>query len=292
MLACGAGPGVESPLMAEQQTGAAPVGPGLRELRRALSRPFEVLGELSTFTAASTAAIVRRPYRVGLLLNQLEFMAWGSMFVVGLTGLFTGMVLALQTVYAFGLFNAQSLVGATVELSLARELAPIFTCIVLVARVGSAVATELGTMRVTEQIDALETMAVDPLNYLVVPRILAAALAAPVLTMLFNAIALFGAYGIAVWAKDLSPGTFLNRLQYLVQLKDLTDGLGKSAVIGFVVTVIACYRGYRAEGGARGVGIATTEAVVGGLVAIFAIDYVYTAISLSGAQQAAGGLGG
>ena len=261
-------------------------------LWKPLRIPFEILGDLSMFTGASTLAIFRRPYRVGLLFAQLEFMAWGSLFVVGLTGLFTGMVLALQTVYAFGLFNAQSLVGATVELSLARELAPIFTCIVVVARVGSAVATELGTMRVTEQIDALETMAVDPLNYLVVPRIVAAAIAAPVLTMLFNAIALFGAYMIAVWAKDLSPGTFLNRLQYLVEVKDITEGLGKASVIGFVVTVIAAFRGYKAQGGARGVGIATTQAVVGGLVAIFAIDYIYTAISMSGPAQAAGGLGG
>jgi phospholipid/cholesterol/gamma-HCH transport system permease protein len=275
--------------MAEQQT-SAPSRPA--EWLRPLRVPLEILGELSIFTASSTLSIFRRPYRVGLLFAHLEFMAWGSMFVVGLTGLFTGMVLALQTVYAFGLFNAQSLVGATVELSLARELAPIFTCIVVVARVGSAVATELGTMRVTEQIDALETMAVDPLNYLVAPRIVAAAIAAPVLTMLFNAIALFGAYMIAVWAKDLSPGTFLNRLQYLVEVKDITNGLGKAVVIGFVVTIIACYRGYRATGGARGVGIATTQAVVGGLVAIFAIDYIYTAISLSGPQQAAGGLGG
>jgi phospholipid/cholesterol/gamma-HCH transport system permease protein len=273
-----------------EQTAEVPKKPA--EWLKPLLKPIEVLGELSMFTGASTLAIFRRPYRVGLLFSQMEFMAWGSIFVVGLTGLFTGMVLALQTVYAFGLFNAQSLVGATVELSLARELAPIFTCIVLVARVGSAVATELGTMRVTEQIDALETMAVDPLNYLVVPRIVAAAFAAPVLTMLFNAIALFGAYMIAVWAKDLSPGTFLNRLQTLVQAKDLTNGLGKSMVIGFVVTTIACYRGYRAEGGARGVGIATTQAVVGGLVAIFAIDYIYTAISLSGPQEAGGGLGG
>ena len=257
-----------------------------------LERPMELLGELSLFSAQAVVAIVRRPYRIGLLMVQLDFMSFGSMFVVGLTGLFTGMVLALQMVYAFGLFNAQSLVGATVELSLSRELAPIFTCIVLVARVGSAVATELGTMRVTEQIDALETMAVDPINYLVVPRIVAAAIAAPLLTMLFNAIALFGAYGIAVWVKDMSPGTFLNRLQYLVEVKDITNGLGKAALIGFVVILIACYRGYRAGGGARGVGIATTQAVVGGLVAIFAIDYVYTAISLSGPQQPAGGLGG
>ena len=259
---------------------------------KVLERPLEILGDLSLFSAQSVLAIARRPYRFGLMMVQLDFMGFGTIFVVGLTGLFTGMVLALQLVYAFGLFNAQALVGATIELSLARELAPIFTCIVLVARVGSAVATELGTMRVTEQIDALETMAVDPLNYLVVPRILAAAIAAPLLTMLFNAIALSGAYGIAVWVKDLSPGAFLNRLQNLVEVKDIVNGLGKAALIGFVVTMISCYRGYRASGGARGVGIATTQAVVGGLVAIFAIDYVYTAISLSGPQQPAGGQGG
>src|SRR5258708_16007130 len=119
------------------------------------------------------------------------------------------MVLALLTVYAFGVFNAPSVVGARVELSLARELAPIFTCIVLVARVGGAVATELGTMRVTEQIDALETMAVDPFNYLVVPRVVASAFAAPVLTMLFNAIALAGPYGLPASLKDPSPRPFL-----------------------------------------------------------------------------------
>ncbi len=274
--------------MAEQTADGAAKNPPA--WLKPLTAPFEFLGDLSLFAGRSMIAIVRPPYRVGLLFSQLEFMAWGSLFVVGLTGLFTGMVLALQTVYAFGLFNAQSLVGATVELSLARELAPIFTSIVVVARVGSAVATELGTMRVTEQIDALETMATDPINYLVVPRIVAAAFATPLLTMLFNAIALFGAYGVAVFLKDLSPGTFLNRLQYLVTLKDLTDGLGKSAVIGFVVILIACFRGYTAEGGARGVGIATTRAVVGGLIAIFAIDYVYTAITLS--APTGGGLGG
>src|SRR3989475_8883052 len=167
-----------------EQTAAAPK-PRPRWLTP-LEHPLVVLAELSMFAGQSATSIFRRPYRVGLLMVQLDFMAYGSLFVVGLTGLFTGMVLSLQTVYAFGLFNAQSLVGATVELSLARELAPVFTCIVLVARVGSAVATELGTMRVTEQIDALETMAVDPINYLGVPRIVSALFAAPVLTMVFN----------------------------------------------------------------------------------------------------------
>ena len=160
----------------------------------------------------------------------------------------------------------------------------------LVARVGSAIATELGTMRVTEQIDALETMAVDPLNYLVVPRVLAAACAAPVLTMLFNAIAIAGAYGIDVYVQDISPAAFLNRMQTMVFLHDITNGLGKSMVIGFFVTCVACFRGYKADGGARGVGIATTDAVVSGLISIFAIDYVYTAISLN--TTTGGGMGG
>ncbi|HXN54752.1 MAG TPA: ABC transporter permease [Myxococcales bacterium] len=277
--------------MPEQPTARPPNPAAPNAWQRFLTAPIIIVGDLSVFFAQSIAAIFRRPYRISLFFIHLDFMAYGSLFVVALTGLFTGMVLALQTVYAFGLFNAQSLVGATVELTLARELAPIFTCIVLVARVGSAVATELGTMRVTEQIDALETMAVDPINYLVVPRILAAAVASPLLTMLFNAVALAGAYLIAVVVKDLSPGTFLNRLETLVELKDLTDGLGKSIVIGFVVVLISAYRGYRAEGGARGVGIATTQAVVGGLVAIFAIDYVYTAITLANPTPR-GGLGG
>ena len=256
----------------------------------ALSKPVAAVGDLALFGLQAIAAMPRPPYRLAIFFTQLEFMAWGSLFVVGLTGLFTGMVLSLQLVQAFGLFNAQGLVGATIELALARELAPIFTCIVVVARVGSAVATELGTMRVTEQIDALETMAVDPLNYLVTPRVLAAAVATPLLTMLFNAVALLGAYLIAVYTTDMSPGTFLNRIALLVDLGDITQGLAKGSVIGFVVTMIACYRGYRADGGARGVGIATTEAVVGGLIAIFAIDYLYTAVSLS-MQAGRGGVG-
>ena len=261
-------------------------------LGETVAAPIIGLGEFSLFFLQSLIAVFRPPFRIVALFQQLDFMAFGSLFVVGLTGLFTGMVLALQTLYAFGLFNAQSLVGATVELSLSRELAPIFTSIVVVARVGSAVATELGTMRVTEQIDALETMAVDPFNYLVTPRIVAAAIATPMLTMLFNAVGLLGAYGVAVLLNVMAPGTFLNRIEMLVELKDITDGLGKGAVIGFVVIMIAAYRGYSAKGGARGVGIATTQAVVGGLIAIFAIDYVYTAITLSNPASRGGGLGG
>src|SRR5438045_9673891 len=148
--------------MAEPTTSSEPAQPP--DWTKPLRAPIEVLGDLSIFFAQSVAAIFRPPYRVGLLFNQLEFMAYGSLFVVGLTGLFTGMVLALQTVYAFGLFNAQSLVGATVELSLSRELALVFTCIVLVARVGSAAAPELGPMRVPEQLDGLATVAVDHLT--------------------------------------------------------------------------------------------------------------------------------
>jgi len=277
--------------MSEQAESDAPPAPAPKPFwLAAIEKPVVTVGELFTFVAQSLAAIPKPPYRLTIFLAQLEFMAYGSLFVVGLTGLFTGMVMAMQLTSAFGLFNAQSLVGATLELALARELAPIFTCIVLVARVGSAIATELGTMRVTEQIDALETMAVDPLNYLVVPRVLAAAVAAPILTMLFNAIAIAGAYGIDVFVQDISPAAFLNRMQTMVYLHDITNGLGKSMVIGFFVTCVACFRGYKADGGARGVGIATTEAVVSGLISIFAIDYIYTAISLNTGGVGMGGL--
>ena len=215
----------------------------------------------------------------------------GSLPIVFVIAAFAGAVTAFQAGYQWQTSLPVYVLGTLITETIVLELGPVLIGLVLAGRIGARYAAELGTMRVTEQIDALETMAVDPINYLIVPRIVAAAFAAPVLTMLFNAIALSGAYGVAVFLKDLSPGTFLNRLQYLVELKDLTDGLGKSVVIGFVVTLIAAFRGYRAEGGARGVGIATTQAVVGGLVAIFAIDYVYTAITLSNPQPR-GGLGG
>ena len=234
----------------------------------------------STFQLALTVPILalRRPFRGELYLQQLEAVGNGSLFIVSLTGFFVGAVLALQGLYAFSLFNAQSMVGATVELSLARELAPVFAGLMLTARTGSSIATELGTMRVTEQIDALDTMAVDSRQYLIAPRVFAGIVMLPVLALIFNAVAMFGAYLVAVSA-GLSGAEFEGQIRRLTELSDIINGLGKASVFGYVVTVIACHCGYYAGSSASAVGVATTRAVVGGSITILALDYCLTALS-------------
>jgi phospholipid/cholesterol/gamma-HCH transport system permease protein len=217
---------------------------------------------------------VRTPFRVENIFAQLDFVGVGSVFIVGLTALFSGMVFAQQSSRAFQLFNAESLVGPTVALTLTRELAPVFSALMVTMRAVSAMCTELGTMRVTEQVDALETMAVNPIQYLLVPRVIAGVVMVPMLTMLFNTIGMAGAYLIAVNLKGISPGTFINRTQQWLDPEDISEGLVKAVVFGFAVTLIGCYKGYNASGGAKGVGQATTEAMVASALAIVVLDYV------------------
>ncbi|QSQ26249.1 ABC transporter permease [Pyxidicoccus parkwayensis] len=217
---------------------------------------------------------VRPPYRLTNLFAQLDFVGVGSIFIVALTGTFTGMVFALQTSTAFALFDAESLVGPTVALTLTRELAAVFSALMVTMRAGSAMCTELGTMRVTEQVDALETMAVNPVQYLLVPRVLAGLLMVPALTMLFNTTGMGGAYLVAVGALGISPGTFLSRTQQWMAPMDVYEGLVKGAVFGLSVALICCYKGYNASGGAKGVGQATTEAMVASALSIFILDFI------------------
>lgn len=256
----------------------------LESLGRRAVRGVESLGTTMLLCCQVPLLVARPPHRPWLLLQQAEAVGVGSLFIVSLTGFFVGAVLSLQGLHAFGLFNAEALVGATVQLSLARELAPVFTGLMLTARTGSAIATELGTMRVTEQIDALETMAVDSRQYLIVPRALAGLLMAPVLTMIFNVVAMFGAYLVAVGPGSISGAEFLARIPLLTGVEDVVHGLLKSVVFGYVVCIIAAQRGYFAAGGAAGVGQATTQAVVGGSIAVLALDYCLTATT-----QAIGG---
>lgn len=244
-------------------------------------RSIEDLGETFLLALRVPFYAVRRPWRLWALVQQLEAVGVGSLFIVTLTGFFVGAVLSLQGIHAFGLFNAESLVGATVEVSLARELAPVFTALMLTARTGSAIATELGTMRVTEQIDALETMAVDSRKFLIVPRVFAGLAMTPVLTIIFNAVAMFGAYVVAVASGGISGAEFQARIPMLTEPADIVHGLWKSAIFGYVVCLIAAQRGYNAEGGAAGVGVATTRAVVGGSISILALDYCLTALAQS-----------
>ncbi len=222
--------------------------------------------------------LFRRPFRTMNFVQAFYFVGVGSLFIVTLTGTFTGAVLALQAQHAFSLFNAESMVGGTVALSLSRELGPVLTALMVTARVGSAMATELGTMRVTEQIDALEALAVNPVQYLVTPRILATTIMMPLLNAYFVFVGMVGAFVVATVLMNGDPGFFMAKVVDWMDAADLVNGLIKSLVFGAVVSTVSCYRGFHAGGGARGVGLATTEAVVTSSILVFVSDYFLTVI--------------
>ncbi|RPH66682.1 MAG: ABC transporter permease [Myxococcaceae bacterium] len=234
---------------------------------------FQTVGGLVSLAASVVVWALRPPYRLQNLFAQFDFVGVGSIVLVSLTGIFSGMVFATQSWSAFELFGAESLVGPTVALTVTRELAPVFSALMVTMRACSAMCTEIGTMRVTEQVDALETMAVNPVQYLLVPRVLAGLCMVPLLTMIFDTAGLFGGFFVAVPLKGLSVGTFVLRTQNLLAPADIWEGLSKGAVFGFTVTLIACYRGYNARGGAKGVGQATTRAMVDAALAVFIEDY-------------------
>jgi phospholipid/cholesterol/gamma-HCH transport system permease protein len=222
--------------------------------------------------------MLRPPYRWKLLFRQMEFVGVNSLFVVGLTALFTGMVLALQTYYAFRLFAAENLVGATVALSMTRELGPVITALMVTGRAGSAMAAEIGTMRVTEQIDALLSMGVSPIQFLVVPRVLAGLIMVPLLTILSDAIGIAGGYLVGVRMLGINHGLYVNTMWEMLQPEDVYNGLIKAAVFGVILTMVGCSRGLLTTGGAQGVGRATTQAVVLSSVLILMSDYLLTAL--------------
>lgn len=219
---------------------------------------------------------IRPPYRFHQLIAALEFIGVQSIFLVGLTGTFVGAVFGLQLVDGFRRFGAENQTGSVVGLALARELAPVFSALMISSRAGSAIATELGSMRVSNQIDALTTMSVSPVQYLISPRVLAGLLMGPVLALLFNLVGLCGAYFVAVRLLGLDGGVFIERVSWFVDGGDVFQGGVKSAIFGVAVTTIACRQGFYAEGGAAGVGQATNRAVVQSAVAILILDYFVT----------------
>ncbi|NOZ85153.1 MAG: ABC transporter permease [Deltaproteobacteria bacterium] len=248
----------------------------------ALKRIIEGAGNYAIFSARAVKLAFLPPFRLRLILSQMEFIGVNSFFIVFLTGSFAGMVFALQSSYAFKLFSAQDLVGSTVALSLTREIGPVFTALVVTGRAGSAMAAELGAMRVTEQIDALETMAVEPIQYLAAPRLIASTVMLPVLTMVFDAVGTIGAYIVGVYYVGIDAGTFINRIQYYVDPEDVYNGLIKAAVFGMVMATVSCYKGFFAKGGAKGVGEAITRAVVLTSVSVLFVDLLMTALMGSG----------
>jgi phospholipid/cholesterol/gamma-HCH transport system permease protein len=249
-------------------------------LIKALLSPFVEIGALFRILWEAVFWGIRPPYRGRLFVEAMEFIGIGSIFLVSLTAAFVGGVLALQLVDGFRDFGAENQTGAVIGLALAREVGPVFAALMVTSRAGSAMTTELGSMRVTNQIDALVTMAVNPVQYLVVPRLVAGFVMVPVLTMLFNIVGVCGAFFVAVTLLGLDPGVFMDRLKWLVDWDDVSQGLIKAMVFGIAVTLIACRQGFYAEGGAAGVGRATNRAVVHSAIAILMLDYLVTGLVL------------
>ena len=220
----------------------------------------------------------RPPFRIGLFMRSMEFVGVGSLFIIILTGSFTGAVMGLQGIYAFGILEMEAMVGGSVALALARELSPVLAALMVTGRVGSSMATEIGTMRVTEQIDAMETMAVNPIQYLIVPRVWATTIMLPALCVIFTFVGMIGCYLVAVVWFRVDYGLFMAYIKDFMGAEDITSGVIKAAFFGAGLSIIGCYKGYKADGGARGVGAATTTAVVLASVMIFVLDYLLTAL--------------
>ncbi len=254
----------------------------IRGVVEGIGRPVigfvESIGEVTVLTARAFFGSFRPPYRPRQYFLAMEDVGVGSLFIVLLTGLFAGAVFSLQSVSAFRMFNAESLVGTTVALTLARELGPVLTGLMVAGRSGSAMATTLGTMRVTEQIDAMEVMAVDPVHYLISPRLIGTMLVMPLLNTLFVYVGMLGAYLVAVVLMRVDPGIFMLNIKEIVDPMDLVMGAIKAATFGVAIAAIGCSQGFNASGGARGVGEATTTAVVMSSVAILVLNYFLTAV--------------
>ena len=250
-------------------------------LTKLLLAPFVEVGQLFQLLKEAVFWGIRPPYRGRLFIESMEFIGVGSIFIVSLTAVFVGGVLALQLVDGFRDFGAENQTGAVIGLGLTREIGPVFAALMVTSRAGSAMTTELGSMRVTNQIDALVTMAVNPVQYLVVPRLVAGVVMVPVLTMLFNVVGMAGAWFVAVELLGLDPGIFMDRMRWLVDWDDVSQGLIKAAVFGLMIALIACRQGFFAGGGAAGVGRATNRAVVHSAIAILMLDYVVTSLILN-----------
>jgi phospholipid/cholesterol/gamma-HCH transport system permease protein len=250
---------------------------------------LELIGRRTTLFVEETGRVVvlffqtvkwslRPPLGFRNTLKQMEEVGVRSIPVVLITAISTGMVLALQSYTGFKRFDAESLVGTVVALSMTRELGPVLTGLIVAGRAGAAMAAELGTMRVTEQIDALATMATNPIKYLIVPRFLAGMVMLPVLTIFADMIGIGGGYFVAVQVLDVNPVVYLRRTTEYLEFEDIFGGLLKAMVFGIIIATVSCHKGFNTEGGAEGVGKATTGAVVLSSMLILISDYFLTAM--------------
>jgi phospholipid/cholesterol/gamma-HCH transport system permease protein len=256
-----------------KQTVAQAVLAGVKDAGLPVFHFLDIIGGHLIMVGRAFAWLPRRPFRGRTYLEAMEYIGFGSLPIILLVGAFTGAVMSLQSVNAFRQFGLESFAGGTTRKAIALELGPVLTSLILAGRAGAGIATELGTMRITEQIDALESMAVNPHQFLILPRIVGASIVAPILTLLFFVIGMGGAYISAVIIMHVDQGQWIANLRDIVETQDVIQGFIKAIVFGFMVALVGCYQGYHATGGGRGVGIGTTRAVVIASVATLVLDY-------------------
>ncbi len=239
------------------------------------------IGALTRFMVSSVTSIVRPPIYWNLILQQMMRIGYFSLPVVGLTAFFTGGVLALQIYVGASRYGAESFVPAVVLVGITRELGPVIAGLMVAGRVAAAIAAEIGTMKVTEQIDALTTLSTNPIKYLVVPRLVAAVIAMPILVAIADCIGVFGGYIASTRSLGFNGAVYLNNTMAALAYKDVSSGLIKAAAFGFIIALMGCYNGFHSKGGAQGVGGATTNAVVSSSILILAANYILTNLLFS-----------
>ena len=251
-----------------------------------LIRIVRNLGRITIFTCDASMKLFAPPFRAHRIIDQFYFIGVVSLFVVVLTALFTGMVLGIQGYYTLSKFGSEGLLGSAVALSLIRELGPVLTALMVTGRAGSSIAANLGVMRISEQIDALHTMDINPITFLVTPRITAAVLSLPLLTAIFDMVGILGGYLTGVVMMDVNAGAYISGIIDSTTQRDIVSGIVKALVFGLVIASISCFRGYHCDSlksdtkGAEGVSYATTSSVVMVSVTILVLDYVITAMML------------
>ncbi len=251
----------------------------LAAIGRAVIGWLSAVGRVAMFTGRTARHAAAPPYYLDRLTAQLKHIGWFSLPVVGLTALFTGAALAQQIYTGGSRLSAQSAVPSIVVIGIVRELGPVLLGLMVAGRVSASMAAELGTMRVTEQIDALVTLRTDPYRYLIAPRILAALIALPLLVLVANALGVLGGYLLSVYKLGFNPVRYLDASRHILQGSDLAMSLVKAAVFGFFIALMGCYHGYRSSGGAAGVGRATTNAVVSAFLLILLSNLLITVLA-------------
>jgi phospholipid/cholesterol/gamma-HCH transport system permease protein len=236
----------------------------------------EETGSLAILTVRAFAAMFAPPYEIGLWIRQMEQIGVRSLGVASITTIFTGMVLALQTAYSLPSLGIKYYIGSVVSKSLVRELGPVLTALIVGGRIGSGMTAEIGTMKVTEQIDALRSMAADPVKKLVAPKLIATLVMLPALTIIGDALGILGGLIVATFTLNLTPGLYLNDVFDSLTLADVASGVGKSFFFGYFIAIVGCYNGLNTTGGADGVGRATTNTVVVAAILVLVSDFFLT----------------